>query len=139
MHFHGYRWTGPADQLKREGEGERRPSGASFATNPYPPMILWHWLRKTPAHVKGTFTDVEAAGDWLEAQYGEIAARITGSTAQCRTAADYRKSASESLAQGREFCWGLYLAGTYYDHTALIACPPRIAEDRVACPAPPRR
>ncbi|WEV27932.1 hypothetical protein OYE22_24230 [Streptomyces sp. 71268] len=121
VHWHAFAWTGH----ERPPDSER-----VIPTNPTPPLEVAHWLRKQRKHVAATFTDADAAVEWMRE---ELAAWPM---------ADQTLSTVESKIEFTREClsrpdadvvFGFYPAVQRYVSRCLIYCP-RPGEK---CPDPP--
>ncbi len=143
-HWHGYAWLGPAVEM--DLEAPRRPglapiepgNAAVFAASEVPPLELAHWLLRPPQQVKATFTDPDAAADWLRDQVlPHLAAMASPREADPVRLERVRARAARTLRAGGSEAFGHYLTGARFLSVSAIACGPNPFRPELPCPAPP--
>ncbi|MCQ4083789.1 hypothetical protein NGB36_25145 [Streptomyces sp. RB6PN25] len=155
MHFHGYAWVGDKatfdnDALRRlpdrpwatadpevnaQREAEYRFLLDGFVNSGVPPLETALWLLKSPALILGTWQDPGAATAWLRAQPAEYVGRFASPhDRKPARLASVVASAAETLASGRDVCFGCYLGQPSFLSLSVVGCSPNRARPELGCP-----
>ncbi|WP_274032563.1 hypothetical protein [Streptomyces sp. MMBL 11-1] len=112
-HWHAYGYTGRSYK-----DGEVR---AGVAPSTYPPFEIMHWLARPARDIEETFTEIDAAVEWLR---GALELHVPLG-AESFTIEDRLAYARSALAQaaGSDVVYGYYSVGRLYVSRALITCP----------------
>ncbi|MFE2374668.1 hypothetical protein [Streptomyces sp. NPDC059398] len=152
MHHHGYSWVG--EKRAFDKESTRRPPGepptagspqevieryreavAEFPVIGLPPIQTAHWLMKPASLVRGTWREPKEAGEWLELQLSEFAARFASPQDREGTRLILLvRAAVARMAWGGDVSLGHYLKGTVFHSVALVTCSPNRAAPELPCP-----
>ncbi|WP_308344943.1 hypothetical protein [Streptomyces sp. ISL-94] len=154
MHHHGYAWLG--EKATFDQEGTRRPAGPQpppgipqglvdryrravieFPTSDVPPIETAFWLMKPPSLIRGTWTELKEAGEWLGTQLAEFAPRYASeSDRDVARLVALVNAAVERLTWGGDVSLGHYLKGTVFHSVALVTCSPNRSAPELSCPLP---
>lgn len=119
-HWHAFSYTGH----ERPRDGEARDPGAAT-----PPIELDMWFSKPRSMMDGTFTDPEAAADWLERELTESPPPASALPVRL-----HMRFARAALRRRADAYVGYYTAHGGFLVRTLLACPRR----GLRCPSPPR-
>jgi hypothetical protein len=122
MHVHAYLYAGKHGVRPRFDATRLDPEGALFATSPFPPNFLAHWLLKPRKFIHHTWEDPAEAAKWGVDLYRQV---YKGYETRCgSTMEQYEESAVEQLAMGNDVLLATNgLAGPDYKEIYLICCP----------------
>lgn len=113
VHWHAYTYTG-----RSHSDAEIR---RGTAPDTYPPVEIKDWLTRPARQIADTFTDVEAAVDWMKQQFTMNPPLGSDDYPLERRLAWIRARLAESA--GNDIVYGYYTKAGSYVARALIACP----------------
>lgn len=126
-HWHAYAFTGRSypDSLIRRGEVPAN----------YPPIEIKDWLARPSSQIAETFTDLDAAADWIKRELVAMPPIDAASFPVADRVAYSRRTLRQ--ADGADVVHGYYAQGGSYVSRALISCPREPGGPGPGCPARP--
>ncbi|MCU4749343.1 MULTISPECIES: hypothetical protein [unclassified Streptomyces] len=136
LHWHGFFWTGNGNDLySYKRQPERTAGTPDFPASALPPETTAHYLLKSRL-LKGTWTTVGAAADWMRQQWDTHTPAVTHEDPDNR-----RRYSEITLSHGEDDVWRWWHPappGPGMVHVAVVCCPHKSAAGRaIPCPQPP--
>ncbi|MEV7866911.1 hypothetical protein AB0P17_12565 [Streptomyces sp. NPDC088124] len=130
-HHHAYLWHGHGTILVRPGDAHRRPGHPEFPTAPVMPLEPAHWLLKSHAHIRATFTHPAEAAHWYTDRIRQHTPILTGSYAP----APAPDEITRRLTAREDLTGGWWTTGQRFLSLSLVACDPHPRHPGHPCPA----
>jgi hypothetical protein len=130
MHWHGYVYSGSADDIGSFDRTNRAREGAGFLTSKVPPYFTSHWLAKPRSFIEDTWDTPEDAVGWLTEAFNQ-AHRLENWRPWPST--DTRSpDALEQLRMGNDVLWSSYTSASALIDLCVVSCPNRGGD--LSCP-----